>query len=463
MNHQINVFCGLKHVGIILVNFKTDQAEFQYDESWIHEGFPLSPHLDWNKNISSISIKNFIENLLPEGDGLDYVSRFVQISKRNKFALIAKIGSETAGALTFTLNNILPETSLRYISKEELSARIKERRTRSINVWDEKTRLSLAGVQDKLPLLVLDDGFAIGEGEIASTHILKFGKDKERHIVLNEYFCMKLAKECGLNVAEVEIHRFDEEPVLFVQRFDRQKIIMDDSFIVEKKHIIDGCQMLDMNVQSKYEKPYGGENHYRGGSSFKKLFTSTKDCQIKAVAKQELLRWMLFNLCVSNYDSHAKNISFIVNKDGIEVAPFYDIVNIAMYQDVAQEFAMAIGDEFNPKELGAYNLVGFCVQTDLSPRLVKNEFDTMVKKIEKHIIAVSASMQSHGNSEKAFIDEMRNQILTVIAKMKEDFGMLISAHKDYREDFEDNSKPLKDVVAEIGKMIEGRNIAPDRK
>ncbi len=75
-------------------------------------------------------------------------------------------------------------------------------------MWDGKIRLSLSGVQDKLPLVVLNDNkYGIGEGKIASTHILKFEKKDDIHLVLNEYFCMKLAKLCGLNVAEVEIRK----------------------------------------------------------------------------------------------------------------------------------------------------------------------------------------------------------------------------------------------------------------
>ena len=68
---------------------------------------------------------------------------------------------------------------------------------------------------------------------------------------------MKLAKLCGLNTAEVGIKKFDTQNVLFVKRFDRELLINEDgAFKVLKKHIIDGCQILDLDVSMKYEKKF---------------------------------------------------------------------------------------------------------------------------------------------------------------------------------------------------------------
>jgi serine/threonine-protein kinase HipA len=78
--------------------------------------------------------------------------------------------------LPFTSDNIVV-TNFREISNEELTQRIINKEIYKYYFWDKKTRLSLAGVQDKLPLVVLDDNkYGIGEGKIASTHILKFEK-----------------------------------------------------------------------------------------------------------------------------------------------------------------------------------------------------------------------------------------------------------------------------------------------
>jgi serine/threonine-protein kinase HipA len=56
-------------------------------------------------------------------------------------------------------------------------------------IWEGKPRLSVAGVQQKLPIARLKDKFGFGEGDIASTHILKFAKP-DSTLILNEYLSM---------------------------------------------------------------------------------------------------------------------------------------------------------------------------------------------------------------------------------------------------------------------------------
>ncbi len=52
-----------------------------------------------------------------------------------------------------------------------------------------------------------------GEGDLASTHILKFGTKPDMHLVINEFICMELARMAKLPVAPVSLARYGE-PVL---------------------------------------------------------------------------------------------------------------------------------------------------------------------------------------------------------------------------------------------------------
>ncbi len=434
MHHNINIFSNKEKVGIIKINLNTGDAELIYDESWIKIGFELSPHLKFGEQINSNSIKNFINNLLPEGKGLDFVSGILQISKANKFALIEAIGNETAGALTFSPNNKIA-TSFREISNEELTQRIINRENINITLWDGKVRLSLAGVQDKLPLVVLKDNkYGIGEGKIASTHILKFEKTDDKYLVLNEYFCMKLAKLCGLNVAEVEIKEFATQKVLFVERFDREFISKEDgSFEILKKHIIDGCQILDLDVTMKYEAAYEG---VRGDANFKNLFACSILSSNKILTKLNLLKWTLFNLCINNYDAHAKNISFFINEKGLEIAPLYDLVNIDMYPQFHNNFAMAFGDTFESNNIGTFDMVGFCVHTNIQPRLIKSEFLSIVKNIHKNIGLIKKEIQLRcNNNEIEFLEKLETNILDTCEKYDDIFKSLDKAYKTYKKEY----------------------------
>ncbi|WP_066152717.1 HipA domain-containing protein [Aliarcobacter cryaerophilus] len=434
MKHNINIFCNNEKVGIIEIDLNSNNVELIYDENWKNIGFELSPHLKFDKSIDSNSIKKFVNNLLPEGNGLDAISIILQISKANKFGLLEAIGNETAGALTFSPDNIIV-TNFREISNEELTERIINKENINITLWDGKVRLSLSGVQDKLPLVVLKDNkYGIGEGKIASTHILKFEKKDDIHLVLNEYFCMKLAKLCGLNVAEVEIRKFGTQNVLFVKRFDREFFEIDDnSFEISKRHIIDGCQLLNLDVNMKYEKVY---TDYRGDANFKNLFESSKLKTNKILTKLNLLKWTLFNLCINNFDAHAKNISFFVNKNGLELTPLYDLVNIDMYPQFHNNFAMAFGDEFDSKKIGIYDIVGFCVHIDIQPRLIKNEFKLIVNNIRKNIGIIKNDMLGlYSDNEIKFLEKLESNILDTCKKYEDIFKTLDSAYKSYKDDW----------------------------
>ena len=434
MKHNINIFCNNERVGIIEIDLNSNNVELIYDENWKNIGFELSPHLKFDKSIDSNSIKKFVNNLLPEGNGLDAISIILQISKANKFGLLEAIGNETAGALTFSSDNIVV-TNFREISNEELTERIINKENINITLWDGKIRLSLSGVQDKLPLVVLKDNkYGIGEGKIASTHILKFEKKDDIHLVLNEYFCMKLAKLCGLNVAEVEIRKFGTQNVLFVKRFDREFFEIDDnSFEISKKHIIDGCQLLDLDVNMKYEKVY---TDYRGNANFKNLFESSKLTTNKILTKLNLLKWTLFNLCINNFDAHAKNISFFVNKNGLELTPLYDLVNIDMYPQFHNNFAMAFGDEFDSKKIGIYDIVGFCVHIDIQPRLIRSEFKLIVNNIRKNIGIIKNDMLGlYSDNEIKFLEKLESNILDTCKKYEDIFKTLDSDYKFYKDDW----------------------------
>ena len=56
----------------------------------------------------------------------------------------------------------------------------------SITYWDGRTRLSVAGVQDKLNLLEIDGKLGFGEGELCSNKIFKFETGKAPFIAVNE-------------------------------------------------------------------------------------------------------------------------------------------------------------------------------------------------------------------------------------------------------------------------------------
>jgi len=273
--NRLKITMSDRLVASIWVDRDEETYKFEYSDEWIENGFAVSPHLKLHESSKSGVVRRFLENLIPEGKGLEDITQFAHISKNNTFALIKAIGYDTSGALMFGEHTNQYEELFRPITDEELANRISNIEESSIVIWDKKERLSLAGVQEKLPVIIKDGQIGLGDGTLSSTHIMKFQTKKHTNIVVNELFCMKLAKKINLSVAEVELYRFKEHPVLMVKRFDR---IYKESR-VERLHVIDGCQMLDLSSSHKYERNFGSGRDVkdvREGASFSKLFKSAE-------------------------------------------------------------------------------------------------------------------------------------------------------------------------------------------
>ncbi|EJV9422963.1 HipA domain-containing protein [Vibrio vulnificus] len=363
---QLDVFIGTNtKIGRLTLPVGTEtEFSFIYEEEWKHTGFPISPHILFDVQASPRSIENYLRNLLPEGEAFEEMIQNTTISKSNTFGLIRKLGAETSGALSFRVPNSEPqETSFRSVPDDELIERL-ERDLVPLVYWDGKVRLSVAGVQNKLNLLKRGDEWGFGEGRLSSNYILKFESGKAPCIAVNEFFCMTLAKLAGLDVANVELTRIGKTRTLMIERFDRAYIEVRD--VVQRKHVIDGCQATDLPPGYKYERQNGDEGdgvYMRDGVSFPRLL-SVKTIDT-VITNLKLTQWMLFNLATLNYDAHGKNISFFVTPKGLELTPFYDLVNIgAIAQEgakrnsqsgklsadegraasIPQYFAMSIGD-----------------------------------------------------------------------------------------------------------------------
>ncbi len=384
MPQQLAVSLNREPLGTVTLDGKDERYELEYASSWLAgQKYSISPHLKPGA-CQSEQVKRFLSNLLPEGKWLEELSIDNQISKGNIFGLVALIGRETTGALTFQYAGEGREpkpTSFRPVSTEELTERIAQRRHVSIARWDGKPRLSVTGVQDKLPILIKPDGeMGFGEGELASTHILKIGRRPDMHMMVNEFVCMELARQAGLPVARLSLQRFGE-PVLVVERFDRSW----NQGKVDRLHLIDGCQMLDLPPTYKYERPFGksGEGaRIRTGASLPQLFAACQHCRIPAKAIKDLLNWTLFQLLVGNSDAHAKNISFFVGRKGIDVAPSYDLLAIDIYGDeFDRDLAMAIGDAFVPEEIMSYQMAEFCEACKLPQKQVATTLRTLCKVV----------------------------------------------------------------------------------
>lgn len=101
--NSLQVFIGHRRkVATISLSLGSEtDISLNYERSWVESGFPISPHLPLDGSFSHREVRNFLQNLLPEGKGLDEITTFTIVSKNNVFGLLRIIGAETSGALSF--------------------------------------------------------------------------------------------------------------------------------------------------------------------------------------------------------------------------------------------------------------------------------------------------------------------------------------------------------------------------
>jgi serine/threonine-protein kinase HipA len=235
-------------------------------------------------------------------------------------------------------------------------------------------------------------------------------------LVVNEHFCMALARRMKLPVAEVSIYR-TPRPVLVVRRFDRlvvQGVAQGagagvapgaNEPTVQRRHIIDACQASDLPERYKYERNLGSGEHVRSireGVSFEMLFERVEQTVNKAVARMTLLRWALFQFLIGNCDAHGKNFSFFVRGEGLDPAPWYDLVSVVQYPGIDHELAMAWGDAFSLDEVGAFQLADFAQRCGIDRNLLKREAARLAKLAMAHAPAQAQAGDYINDAERAF-------------------------------------------------------------
>jgi len=318
---------------------------FRYEPDWIdNHGFAISLTLPLTTEDFSCDASvahRFLANLLPEGGVREHIVRDLKIPNTD-FDLLRAIGGECAGALSIlpVERNPSDDQSYRPLSGKEL-AQLIARRGQIYATWpkDKRPRLSLAGAQDKCPVLIRDGRYFLPEGEAPSSHILKFELTDYRHLPAYETFTNHLARQIGLPVVEIELHSIEKRFYAQIERYDR---VWDERGEVQRLHQEDFCQALGYGHEKKYQDS--------GGPTFADCYQLLQDASTDpAIDTQNLLRWQIFNVLAGNSDGHSKNLSLLYLPTGeIRLSPFYDLVCTRAIERIDYHLAFDVGGQRDP-------------------------------------------------------------------------------------------------------------------
>ena len=289
-----------------------NRIAFQYSDSWIKNGFSISPiSLPLIKK-PFISNNQYLEGLfgvfydsLPDGWGNLLIKR-----------KMAQKGIDYDKLSPLTKLSLLSDKSLGGLSYEPIQY--------SEDNNDEYDLDSLAIDAEKLfnsenANIDLDTFFRLGGSSGGSRPKVHIKDENEEWIVkfpcsydpkdigIEEYNANLLAKSCGINVNEYRLFDSKLNKGYFgAKRFDRKGN--------KRIHMISLSSLLETT-------------HRIPNLDYSHLLQVVSRISIDKEDIYEVYRRMCFNVLYGNKDDHGKNFAFIYNeeKKGYELSPFYDI------------------------------------------------------------------------------------------------------------------------------------------
>lgn len=350
---------------------------FKYTPVWINnpEAFALSPHFPLSdKTFYGDTVWNFFENIIPEGQSIYAINKYLRNRRLDLFGFLTHFGSDVPCAFQILPENIKPQYTgeIQEFSFEEL-----EKYSGPLLLFSKRKSLSLAGCQNKMGIVIKDNKFFIPLDSSPTTHIIKaYDETNHKNCAFNEFLMTKLARKLGFNVPDVDYYN----KYFIIKRYDRENN--------QRLHQIDLCQYFNRPSEEKYEE-FKGYPSDEKGLTINHYFEALS--QFKN-GEDELAKWISFNFLIGNTDNHGKNISLLYKNNKWQLAPFYDFVCTTIYNyfelpyNVNGETNIAVikGDDFlQMAEENNYDPNKFvCIFNEVKERLL-DSFEEVLK--ENHV------------------------------------------------------------------------------
>ena len=352
----------------------SDLLRFAYAPEWLSrdDAVPLSRMLPLApESYDTKHSRPFFAGILPEEGPRAAIARILGISEGNDFAMLERIGGECAGAVSLLPEGRQPshnENLTRVLDGDELVSIVHELPRRPLMVGEEGIRLSLAGAQDKLPVVIDGETIALPLGNTPSTHIIKPEPERFPGLVANEAFCMELARRVGLNVAEAATRTIGATRCIIVTRYDRE--IGPDGTI--RLHQEDFCQALGRPPERKYQQE-GGPT-VRDCMALLREWSTTPVLDILAFVDA-----LIFNMLIGNADAHGKNYSMIYAGGTRRLAPLYDLVSTIAWPELSTRIAMNIGHGKSVNDLNPAHFKRLAEECDLGWPMIRERVENLAR------------------------------------------------------------------------------------
>ena len=406
MMRALDVWWGRRLVGQLALD-RNGALGFSYAPEWLNDekAQPLSVSLPKRAEpFTRRECRPFFAGLLPEGSQRDAAARALGVSHANDFALLVRLGGDVAGALQLLPPGEPPmamgaERKPTPLDDAGLIRVLDELLFRPLLAGEAELRLSLAGAQSKVPVVLVDGAVALPVPGRPTTHILKPPISRFKATTENEAFVMRLAAAIGLDVASAEARSVRDRTFLLVQRYDRAIGADGD---VRRIHQEDFCQALGVPPERKYASD--------GGPTFRDCFALLRRVAARpAVDVLKLLDAVIFNVIVGNADAHGKNFAILHDDEGPRLAPLYDLLATVAYPDLSPKFAMKIGKRATLAELDAKGWAAFAANVGVGLPLVRRRVTELSERVVEKAPDVVTDISRSG-LDGMFVERLAHMI-----------------------------------------------------
>ena len=240
------------------------------------------------------------------------------------FDLLTIVGRSQVGRIRYTGDKEQLNEDVPFQSVDEILASRRDGDLFRYLIEKFATYSGISGVQPKI--LVRDEhasaALAKAEPRISpsyrgATHIVKFWEPNEfPQLAANEYFCMKAAERCGLDVPRYRLA--EDGMALVVDRFDLRP---DGTY----RGFEDFCVLNARRTDEKYRGSYE--------TSVMKRFQQFANSSEVLADLEKLFTLIVLNCALRNGDAHLKNFGIVYDEVQGEarLAPVYDLVTTAIY------------------------------------------------------------------------------------------------------------------------------------
>ena len=340
---KVNLFG--KPMGTLLWDAMHQMVKFEYEKSFIGQGIEPSPLMMPVREGRVYSFANLVgetfkglpgmlADSLPDTYGRALFERWLTLTgntSSNSIEELCFLGKRCMGALEFEpATNVLPDRKSKFeidslieVAREALE----QKQSFEANMNDDKRdaiaeilRLgtSAGGQRAKAIIAYNKKTGEIRSGQIEAPkgfdyYLIKLdgvsaqaGMKATENYGRLEYSFYKLSQICGIEMTDCSLIEENGRAHFLTKRFDRKGN--------KKVHMQTLCGIAHYDFRAL--RAY----------SYEQAFNVMRTLRLPYSDAEEMFRRMVFNVVVRNQDDHTKNISFLMNEDGVwHLSPAYDM------------------------------------------------------------------------------------------------------------------------------------------